>query len=283
MEWYNCFIFLCLFLISDSTCITPISNACSSTASQRSSVLITPTKSNTTTYLTPRSSLASDTLSESKTPEYFSLTSDSDDFNETVTNSSSQIGLVYETCIEASIRLAQATRSVRQRLRPFRRASTELLNRFPKLQRLSIVRASQISIRAEQNTKSEHCNCKDNLFDDNCLKTFMEMSVQPAEYRNTSQMMTSTPVITKDAYDHSIFNVARIKKVELHELSPKVPEFHSEFQLPFKRFEGLRFKSNQIKSICHIIKADLICIVNTHDLIIFLLLNISMCAYLIRQ
>lgn len=179
--------------------------------------------------MTPRSSLASDILSESTASEFFSIVSDSDDLNETVTNPSSHVNSVYETCIGASIRLVQATRSVRQRLRPFRRASAEILNRFPKLQRLSIVRASQISIRAEENTKLQHCTCRDDIFDDNCLKTFMEMSVQPAEYRNNPQMMTSTPVITKDVYDHNLFNVARIKKVELHDLSPKVPEFHGKF------------------------------------------------------
>lgn len=58
----------------------------------------------------------------------------------------------------------------------------------------------------------------------------MEMSVQPAEYRSNLQIMTSTPVITKDVYDNGIFNVARIKKVELHDLSPKVPEFHGKFK-----------------------------------------------------
>lgn len=57
----------------------------------------------------------------------------------------------------------------------------------------------------------------------------MEMSVQPAEYRNNSQIMTSTPILKKTVdYDQSIFNVARVKKVELHDLKPKVPEFHGE-------------------------------------------------------
>lgn len=215
---------LCLFLVSDSTCITPISNACSSTASQRSSLSVTPTRSYTTSYLTPRSSLTPDALSDSTAAEFFSFVNDSDSANETVINQSSQVNSVYETCVGASIRLLEVSRSVRQRLRPsLRRASSEFLNRFSKLQHLSIVRANQISIRGDQNTKSERCTCKDDLFDVNCLKSFMEckMSVQPAEYRNNSHMMTSTPVIAKDVYDHSIFNVARIKKVELHDLSPK--------------------------------------------------------------
>lgn len=55
------------------------------------------------------------------------------------------------------------------------------------------------------------------------------MSVQAPEYRSTPQMMASNPVVAKDVYDHNIFNVARIKKVELHELAPKVPEFHGKW------------------------------------------------------
>lgn len=202
-------------------------SARSSTASQRSSLSITPSNSYTTTYLTPRTSFSPDTFSDSTAAEFFSLASDSDDINETITNQT--VNSVYKTCIGASVRLLEATRSVRQRLR-LRRARTELVNRFPKLQRLSIVRAAQINIKGDRINKSEHCNCKDGLFDGNCLKTFMEMSVQPAEYRSNLQIMTSTPVITKDVYDNGIFNVARIKKVELHDLSPKVPEFHGKFK-----------------------------------------------------
>lgn len=216
----------------DSTCITPILDSCSSTASQRSSLSVTPSKLNLTTYLTPRTSLTPDTtFGDSTAAEFFSFATDSDELNETVTNIT--VNSVYETCIGASARLleatrlAQATRSVRQRLRPLRKASSDFLSRLPKLQHLSIVRASQIDIHGEQAKKPElSCTCKAGLFDNNCLKTFMEMSVQPAEYRNNSQMMTSTPMITKDVYDHGIFNVARIKKVELHELSPKLPDFH---------------------------------------------------------
>lgn len=203
-------------------------NACSSTASQRSSLSITPSKSytttaTTTTYLTPRSSLSSDTLGDSIATEFFSFASELEEPNETITNQSGTS--IYETCVDASVRLLNATRSVRRRLR-LGQASTQLLNRLSKLQGLSIVRASQINIRGDTNKKSDYCNCKDGIFDGNCLKTFMEMSVQPAEYRTNSQIMTSTPIITKEVYDHGIFNVARIKKVELHDLSPKVPEFN---------------------------------------------------------
>lgn len=210
---------------SDSTCTTPVLNACSSTASQQSDLSITPIKSCTTTYLTPRSSLSFDTLGETTSAEFYSIATDSDDLNATVTNQS--VNSVYDTCVGASVRLLEATRSVRERLRPLR---SSFLNKFLKLQRLTIVRASEINIRGDQASGSDDCTCEDGLFDGNCLKTFMEMSVQPAEYRSNSQMMTSTPVITKDVYDHSIFNVARIKKVELNDLSPKVPAFHGKFE-----------------------------------------------------
>lgn len=96
------------------------------------------------------------------------------------------------------------------------------------LGKLSVVAADQIDIQGNQNSI---CTCDHNNIDDNCLKSFMEMSMQPmsiqTEYRNTAQIMTSTPVMTRDvSYDHNIFSVARVKKVELHELSPKVSEFH---------------------------------------------------------
>lgn len=200
---------------------------CTPTASQQSSPSVTPSKSDLTKFLTPRSSLTSDTFGEST---YYSFANESDDINETVTNST--LNSVYDTCIGASVRLLDATRSVRQRLRPLKRASTEFLSRLPTLQNLSIVRGTTINIRGDQAKKPKNtCSCEDGIFDGNCLKTFMEMSVQPAEYRNSSQMMTSTPLITKDVYDHGIFNVARIKKVELHDLTPKVPEFHGKFKL----------------------------------------------------
>lgn len=96
------------------------------------------------------------------------------------------------------------------------------------LGKLSVVAGDQIDI---QGNKNSICTCDHNNIDDNCLKSFMEMSMQPmsiqTEYRNTTQIMTSTPVMTRDvSYDHNIFSVARVKKVELHELSPKVSEFH---------------------------------------------------------
>lgn len=214
---------VCVFFL-DSICITPVLNTYSSTASSRSDLSITPIKSYSTAYLTARSSLSSDTFGESTSADFHSIVDDSgDELNATVTNQS--LNSVYEACVEVSSRLIEVTRSkVRQRLRPLRSGL------FNKLHSLSIVRAAQISIGSDQAQPSQDdCACEDGRFDENCVKTFM-MSVQPAEYRTNSQMMTSTPVITKDVYDHSIFNVARIKRVELHELSPKMPEFHGKFK-----------------------------------------------------
>lgn len=192
---------------------------CSSIVSNKSN------PSNVTTYLTPCSSFSLDELGESTSVDFHSIATDSDDLNATITNQT--LNSLYETCVEATNRLVDVTRSfprsVRQHLHPLRRS---FLNKFTKLQRLSVVQQSQINICGKPTTEVESCTCTDGLFDGNCLKTFMEMSVQPAEYRNNSQIMTSTPVITKDVYDHSIFNVARIKKVELHDLSPMMPEFH---------------------------------------------------------
>lgn len=49
-----------------------------------------------------------------------------------------------------------------------------------------------------------------------------KMSVTPAEFRNPNHLVTSTPILGKDAFDHGLFNVARVRKFELSDLSPKV-------------------------------------------------------------
>lgn len=228
--FYIIFFVVVAILFSDSTCITPISNAsCSSTASHQSSPSITPINSSTfteTAYLTACSSLSFDTFSESTSADAYSIPTDTNDLNATVTNQSGST--FYESCIRTPKNLRRITKSVPQRLR------RRILDYCPRLQRLSIASVFQINISGDQTTLIEpeavvDCACEDGLFDGKCLKSFMEMSVQPAEYRNNSQIMTSTPVITKDVYDPSLFNVARFKKVELHELSPKMSEFHGKF------------------------------------------------------
>lgn len=81
-------------------------------------------------------------------------------------------------------------------------------------------------------TAPPDCMCDANTTDGNSLKSSMTMSVSSAEYRSTTTLITSTPImaapiIGKDVinYDHNIFSIARVKKVELHDMTPKVPEF----------------------------------------------------------
>lgn len=108
--------------------------------------------------------------------------------------------------------------------------NTSVLRKLKALSKLSVSHRDQINIEA---SSQSNCMCDANTTDGNCLKSFMEMSVTPAEYRSTNSMVTSTPImaapiiIGKDVinYDHSIFSIARVKKVELHDLSPKVNEF----------------------------------------------------------
>lgn len=249
------FLIVIAISISDSTCITPISNA--STASKHSSPSITPIKSSPsftkTAYLTAYSSLSLETFSESTSADAYSIPTDSDDLNVTVTNQSGNT--FYESCVRTPRRLKKFTQTVPHRIR------RRILDTYPRLQRLSIARVFQINIRGDQTTAQsneseatgeEDCSCggEDGLFDGKCLKSFMEMSVQPAEYRN-SQIMSSTPIITKDVYDPSLFNVARFKKVELHELSPKMSEFHGKLSvlllllwLLFETTESKKIKRN---------------------------------------
>lgn len=175
--------------------------------------------------MTACSSLSLDTFSESTSADAHSIPTDSHDLNATVTNQSGNT--IYQSFAPTSKRLKRVIKSV-PRLR------RRILDSYPRLQRLSIASVFQINISGSTQTtliepEAVDCACEDGLFDGKCLKSFMEMSVQPAEYRNNSQIMTSTPVITKDVYDPSLFNVARFKKVELHELSPKMSEFHGKF------------------------------------------------------
>lgn len=249
------FLIVIAIFISDSTCITPISNA--STASKHSSPSITPIKSSPssftkTAYLTAYSSLSVETFSESTSADAYSIPTDSDDLNVTVTNQSGNT--FYESCVRTPRRLKKFTQTVPQRIR------RRILDSYPRLQRLSIARVFQINIRGDQTTAQssesaatgpEDCSCsEEGLFDGKCLKSFMEMSVQPC-----SQIMSSTPIITKDVYDPSLFNVARFKKVELHELSPKMSEFHGKLSiLPLLLFETTESKKKRNIFICPLLE-----------------------------
>lgn len=111
-----------------------------------------------------------------------------------------------------------------------RRLNNSVLRNLNALSKLSISHRDRISIEASSQSA---CMCAANITDGNCMISFIEMSVTPAEYRSVTPMVTSTPImaapiIGKDVinYDHSIFSIARVKKVELHDLSPKVPEFN---------------------------------------------------------
>lgn len=112
--------------------------------------------------------------------------------------------------------------------------NNSVLRKLNALSKLSVSHCDRINIEAASHL---NCMCDADTTDGNCLKSFMEMSVTPAEYRSNNPMVvTSTPImaapiIGKDVinYDHSIFSIARVKKVELHDLSPKVPEFNGKW------------------------------------------------------
>lgn len=191
-------------MLTESACITPFLSARSSRDSLQSVLTITPTDWSKTAYVTPRSSLSFDTPSS----QFYSFATNSES-NRTATNS--PLSSAYETCIGASARLLDKTKSLRRFL------STGLL--LNKLQR-----APRRLYTCACDDNPDSCKCQADSFDRDCLKKFMEMST---EYRTTSHsIMTSTPVINKDVYDQGIFNVARIRKVELQELAPKVAEYN---------------------------------------------------------
>lgn len=203
-----------------------ISSHCPLTSSSSSSISTTPTNS----YPTGRSDLyetalgSQETLGDSTSNDFYTITEDPDDrtdYDKTVTGTS----FAFQTCTQTPVvkRIVSASKAFRDNIRRHSLSSI-LLSRFQKRTVLSIKRCDSIDIPGcEQN-----CACEENFVDGNCLKSFMEMSVQPAEYRNTTPLKTSTPIIGKD-FDHGIFNIARIKKVELHDLSPKVTELNGKW------------------------------------------------------
>lgn len=177
-----------------------------------------------TIHHTPHSSIRQ--LSDNnynRSTDFHTPNNSTHNFNETNNNNQSRtLGSVYQTCVEFPLSFLKRSRSIRQTIR--RSSLSNLFDKIVKSPRLSIVRGESINIEGNQKT----CTCRSDFTDGNCLKNFMEMSVQPAEYRNnTQQVMTSTPILSKNVdYDQSIFNVARVKRVELHDLKPKVPEIH---------------------------------------------------------
>lgn len=220
---------VCLFfflsfpcLISDRTRLLSIPNfhASNSTTPKRLSAS-TPNSGHPTIYHTPQSFIP--TFSDfSSSTDFHTPTNSPHNINATVNQSPRTFGSVYQTCVEFPLSFLKRSRSIRQTIR--RASLGNLLDKIAKSPRLSIVRGESINIEGNR----QACTCRSDFTDGNCLKNFMEMSVQPAEYRNnTQQVMTSTPILSKKVdYDQSIFNVARVKKVELHDLKPKVPEIH---------------------------------------------------------
>lgn len=189
-------------------------------ATPQQSITTTPNSVHHTVYHTPGASIQ--TLSDYySSTDFLTPKNSTHNSNETV-NQSRKLGSVYQTCVELPLSFLRRSRSIRQTIR--RSSLSNLFDKIAKSPRLSIVRGESINIKGSQKT----CTCRSDFTDGNCLKNFMEMSVQPAEYRNsTQQVMTSTPILSKNVdYDQSIFNVARVKKVELHDLKPKVTEIH---------------------------------------------------------
>lgn len=94
---------------------------------------------------------------------------------------------------------------------------------------MSVSQGGHIDVESTQSD----CLCDGVSVDGDCLKSFMEMSVTPAEFRTTgAQLVTSTPIMgligNEVNYDRGIFSISRVKKVDLQDLSPKVSEFNCE-------------------------------------------------------
>lgn len=204
------------------------------TLSSKRSSITSPTNSNPLLYYTARSD-SIETLTDSTSNDFYTITEDPDDLDEinekTITQTSNT---AFDQHTQSPIdRILRASKTFSANFRRHSLSSL-LLSRFKKSSTLSISRGDSIDIQP--------CACQEDFVDGNCLKSFTEMSVQPAEYRNTSSLVTSTPIIGKDI-DHGLFNVARIKKRELQDLSPKVTELNGKCCSVFER--SLHLKINR--------------------------------------
>lgn len=264
------FYFLLLFrLISDRTCLLSATNYhASNSTTPKQLIASTPNSEYRPIYHTPQSSIEPLNDHHSST-DFHTPKNSTHKLNETVNQSRPLGNSVYQTCVEFPLSFLKRSRSIRQ---TFRRSSlSNLFDKIAKSPRLSIVRGESINIEGNRKT----CTCRSDFTDGNCLKNFMEMSVQPAEYRNTTQqVMTSTPILSKNVdYDQSIFNVARVKKVELHDLKPKVPEIHGKWTVNSVTVNG---KTNTNYLFIHLIvrSFNLICLA-MNKLIIFYYLTFN--------
>lgn len=112
--------------------------------------------------------------------------------------------------------ILNASKNLRKSFR--RHSLASLVEKLPKFQQLSVSHCKPVDIK-----ETCTCFCQSYSYDKNCLEHFMKMSVQPAEYRNETQILSSTPIPMKDMdFGENIFNVARVTKVELQGLKPKV-------------------------------------------------------------
>lgn len=207
--------------------MTPLSIPCSlQRPTSTIDVLETPPSSNESEFFTPNSGFV--TAASSISNEFYEDES-SENLNEIADHPTSNYSY-FQTPILNIIR-SDAIRKLRRRSLS---SSNNLLQKLQNLSKLTVSQRDHINIEAT--VVNNNCSCDANSTDENCLKSFMEMSVTPAEFRNNNQMLTSTPIMSppiigKDVidYDHGIFSIARVKKVELHDLSPKVSEFNGEY------------------------------------------------------
>lgn len=208
---------------AESKCLTPLNS------SPLLFVAETPSSSDrafetvTSAFLTANSTVDATTISH-RTNHTLNAEDDEDDDDNR--NHSRYSNYTYFQTPILKFNKSDAFRNLRRR-----RLNNTVLRNLNALSKLSVSHRERISIEA---LSQPTCMCAANITDGNCLISFIEMSVTPAEYRSATPMVTSTPImaapiIGKDVinYDHSIFSIARVKKVELHDLSPKVPEFNN--------------------------------------------------------
>lgn len=132
--------------------------------------------------------------------------------NDTKNSSTSISRTVYETCLDYSCEsIKQATDRIYQQVK------RSPLNSI--LARLSI--SAGASADVEKGDRCDKCGRsggRSNL-----------LTVPSAGNKTRTNMMTSTPIMKDVGYNADFFKVIHVEKTELHDLSPRVTDYHGKY------------------------------------------------------
>lgn len=127
--------------------------------------------------------------------------------NDTTTNQQQKSKTAFETCLDYSFeRIKQAKERLCEQVR------RSPLNNL--LAKLSIVSGDSVSIAGDKESLSK------------CGSRSHNLKANEKAAKKRINMMTSTPIMKDVGFNSDFFKVIHVQKTELHDLAPRVPEYH---------------------------------------------------------